>query len=242
MMKKQNVACLLLSLLIVVAFAAPSFAQPAAGEEGFVSLFDGKTLEGWKAYMEDPIENAWSVEDGTLVLKGGSPKGSYANLMTEGQYDDFDLRWEWKIEPGANSGLMFHVQEGPKQPYLTGPEYQILDNEGFRGGDGQAVTEKEYTASHYAVEPALEDATKPVGEWNSSRILVEGNRVTYWLNDVKTAEYEMHSDQWKEQIAAAKFGKWKLYGTTGAGHIALQDHGHGAAFRNLRIKDISKKG
>ena len=207
-------------------------------EDGFISLFDGKSLDGWKAYMEDPIENAWTVQDGNLVLKCCSPKGNYANIMTEAEFDDFDLRWEWKIEAGANSGLMFHVEEGPKQPYLTGPEYQILDNEGFRGGNGKPVPPNEYTASHYAIEPAYQEVMKPLGEWNSSRIQVQGNAVTYWLNDVKTAEYEMHSEKWNEQIAAAKFGKWQLFGTTGSGHIALQDHGHGATFRNIRIKEL----
>ena len=209
-------------------------------EEGFASLFDGKSLNGWKAYMNDPVEKAWSVQDGVMALKGGSPKGSYANIMTEAEFDDFDLRWEWKLESGSNSGLMFHVKEGPKMPYLTGPEYQMLDNLGFRGGDGKPVPPNEYTASHYAIEPAYQEVTKPIGEWNSSRILVVGNIVQYWLNGIKTADYEMHSEKWNQQIAAAKFGKWKQFGTTGSGHIALQDHGHGAWIRNIRIKELSK--
>ncbi|MCZ6674081.1 MAG: DUF1080 domain-containing protein [Verrucomicrobia bacterium] len=208
--------------------------------EGFVLLFDGQSLQGWRAYMEDPMEAAWSVQDGALVLKGGSEKGSYANIVTTGEYDDFDLRFEWKIEPGSNTGLMFHVKEGPKMPYLTGPEYQLLDDEGFRGGDGKPVPPEEYTASHYAIEAAYQEVTKPVGEWNTSRILVVGNVVQYWLNEVKTADYEMHSEKWNKQVADAKFGNWKTFGTTETGHLALQDHGHGAWFRNIKIKELSK--
>ena len=164
-----------LSLLLVAGCTQKSDTDSSAGtEEGFVSLFDGKTLAGWKAYMENPIEKAWSVQDGAMVLKGGSAKEDYANIMTIAEYDDFDLRWDWKIEDGSNSGLMFHVKEGPKQPYLTGPEYQMLDNEGFRGGNGDPVPPNEYTASHYAIEAAYEEVTKPIGEWNSSRIVVQG--------------------------------------------------------------------
>ena len=233
---------LLVSTLVLLANVGcsekPNSLSPLEVSDGFELLFNGDNLDGWRAYMSDPIEDAWSVEDGMMVLKSGSPKGSHANIMTVQEFDDFELRWDWKIEPGANTGLMFHVKEGPKMPYLTGPEYQILDNEGFRSGKGEPVPPKEHTASHYAIEPAFEDATKPIGEWNKSRILVEGDSVTYWLNGTKTAGYEMHSKKWNSQVASAKFGKWNLYGTTGEGHIVLQDHGHGAWFRNIRIKKL----
>ncbi|MCB1124177.1 MAG: DUF1080 domain-containing protein [Verrucomicrobiae bacterium] len=212
----------------------------SANEAGFVSLFDGKSLAGWRGYMEDPAMEVWSVQDGVIVSKSASEKRDHANLMTVAEFDDFDLRWEWKIEEGANSGVIFHVKEGPDKPYKTGPEYQILDNQGFRSGKGEPVSAQEYTAGHYAIEAPLQDATKPIGEWNSSRILVVGNSVTYWLNGVKTAEYEMHSDKWNKQVAGAKFAKWPEYGMTGSGHIVLQDHGHAAAFRTIRIKDLSK--
>jgi hypothetical protein len=241
-MFKTNLSISSLCLVLLAGCTQNSITESTVEKEaGFAALFDGKSLTGWKAYMDDPIENAWSVQDGAMVLKGGSPKDSYANIMTLAEFDDFDLRWDWKIEEGSNSGLMFHVKEGPVQPYLTGPEYQMLDNLGFRNAKGEPVSPAEHTASHYAIEPVLSEATRPIGEWNSSRILVQGNSVTYWLNGVKTAEYEMHSEKWNEQVANAKFGKWKLYGTTGSGHIALQDHGHGATFKNIRIRDLSKQ-
>ena len=210
-------------------------AEPYKGAD-WTPLFDGMSLEGWRGYMGANITDAWSVVDGALVLRGGSERDHYVNIITERQFKDFDLRFEWKIEPGSNSGLMYHVKEGPKMPYLTGPEYQILDNEGFRGSKGQPVTKEEYTGSHYAIEAPRADVMKPIGEWNSSRILAVGNQVQYFLNGVLTAEFVMHSPEWDAQVAAAKFAKWKDFGTTDSGHIALQDHGHGAWFRNIRIK------
>ena len=210
----------------------------AEAESGWELLFDGTSLTGWRGYMGANMAEAWSVVDGAMVLKGGSSKDSYANIITERQFKDFDLRFEWKIEPGSNSGVIFHVQEGPKMPYLTGPEYQVLDNEGFRGGTGNPVSREEYTGSHYAIEAPLVDVMKPVGEWNQSRILVVGNKVEYWLNGALTAAYEMHSPAWNAQIAAAKFAKWERFGTTTEGHFALQDHGHGAYYRNIKVKSL----
>ena len=134
--------------------------------------------------------------------------------------------------------MIFHIGEGPKQPYLTGPEYQVLDNLGFRSGKGLPVGPAEHSASHYAIEPAVIDETKPIGEWNEGRIVVKGNHVEYWLNGVKTTEYEMHSPKWNEQVANSKFSKWKDYATLGKRHIGLQDHGHRVWFRNLKIKEL----
>lgn len=206
--------------------------------DGWVALFDGKSLDGWRGYNGVDMEGVWVVEDGILHLVG-RPKGSpHVNIITEARYDDFDLRFDWKVEAGTNSGVMFHVGEGPKQPYLTGPEYQVLDNFGFRSGKGLPVGPVEHSASHYGIEAAVSDETKPIGEWNKGRIVVMGNHVEYWLNGVKTTEYEMHSPEWKEQVANAKFSKWKDYAALGEGHIGLQDHGHRVWFRNLKIKEL----
>ena len=213
--------------------------QVSNSSEEWVSLFDGKTLNGWRGYNGVSIEGVWVVEEGGVLHLVGRPKKSpHVNIITEARYDDFDLHFEWKVEEGTNSGVMFHVGEGPKQPYLTGPEYQVLDNFGFRSGKGEPVGPKEHTASNYAIEAAASDETKPIGEWNESSIVVQGNHVEYWLNGVKTMEYEMHSEKWNEQIANAKFSKWKDFATLGEGHIGLQDHGHRVWFRNLKIKEL----
>ena len=209
-----------------------------ASRGGWISLFDGKSLTGWRGYNGIDIQGAWNAVDGVLYFDGKKEGRPQINIITEKQFDDFDFQFDWKIEQGTNSGVMFHVAEGPAKPYHTGPEYQILDDLGFRSGKGEPVTPPNYTGSHYAVEPPFENATKPIGEWNTSRILVDGNHVEYWLNGVKTAEYDMHSPKWNEEIANAKFNNWELYATTGKGHISLQDHGHRVWFRNLKIKEL----
>tara|TARA_R110000850_G_scaffold42454_25_gene108972 strand:+ start:2204 stop:2899 length:696 start_codon:yes stop_codon:yes gene_type:complete len=226
------------SLLLALSLSLTGLSYADESADGWISLFDGKTLDGWKGYNDAEFEGVWVVQDGILHLAGAPEGEPYVNIITEAVYDDFDLRFEWKVEAGTNSGVMFHVGEGPKQPYLTGPEYQVLDNEGFRNGKGEPVTEAEKTGSHYGVEPATSDETKPIGEWNESRIVVKGNHVEYWTNGVKTSEYEMHSEKWNEQIASAKFSKWRDYATLGKGHIGLQDHGHHVWFRNLKIKEL----
>ena len=228
------------TFLNIILFSTLACTCSAADSDGgWISLFDGKSLKGWRGYNGVKIAGAWKVDpEGSLHLTG-RPKGSpHINIMTDAQYDDFDLRFEWKVEAGTNSGVMFRVGEGPNHPYLTGPEYQILDNKGFRTRKGTAVGPAEQTAGHYGVEPAPSDETKPIGEWNEGRIVAKGNHIEYWLNGVKTATYEINSPKWKKQIAQAKFSKWKDYATLKKGHITLQDHGHRVWFRNLKIKEL----
>lgn len=234
-MKKQLAYFSLAGLLLT---GACSNAPESSSPDGWVDLFDGKTLDGWRGYNGVDIENIWVVEDGTLHLVGREKGSPHVNVITENRYDDFDLRFAWKVEEGTNSGVMFHVGEGPKHPYLTGPEYQVLDNLGFRTGKGLPVTPAEWTAGHYAIEKPLADVTKPIGLWNESRIVVQGNQVEYFLNGTKTAEYEMHSEKWNAQIEASKFKKWEDFATLGEGHIGLQDHGHRVWFRDLKIKEL----
>jgi hypothetical protein len=243
-MKPFSLFTLLSVLIIVSAYSDTPQKETASGaseesQEGWVSLFNGKNLDGWRGYNGDDIKGVWTVEDGGVLHLADRPEDSpYVNIITEGEYGDFELRFDWKVEEGTNSGVMFRVGEGPKQPYLTGPEYQVLDNLGFRNGKGLAVGPTEHSASHYSIEAASSDETKPIGEWNEGRIVVQGNHVEYWLNGVKTAEYEMHSPEWKEQVANSKFSNWKDYASLEKGHIGLQDHGHRVWFRNLKIKEL----
>ncbi len=238
---KTNTTSLILLPLLFLAACSDSSQSGSDGSDlsdGWIALFDGKSTSGWRGYNGIEMDGAWVVEDGALHLvhrEKGSPQVS---IITEGQYADFDLRFEWKVEAGTNSGVMFRVGEGPAKPHLTGPEYQVLDNLGFRNGKGLPVTPREYTATHYAVEVATSDETKPIGEWNSSRIVAKGNHVEYWLNDVMTASYEINSPKWKDQVANSKFNSWEHYATLSKGHISLQDHGHRVWFRNLKIKEL----
>lgn len=236
----KSLQLLIISLILVAGtiLNAANTLTEKQSSQGWVLLFDGKSLDGWRGYNGADVSEAWVVKNGTLQLVA-RPKGSpHANIITEKKYDDFDLRFDFKMEKGTNSGVMFNVGEGPKQPYLTGPEYQILDNLGFRTNKGEPVTAEQYTASNYAIEPARVEVLKPVGEWNRGRIVVRGNKVTYYLNGKKTMEYVMHSTKWKKQIAESKFSKWKDFCTLDNGHISLQDHGTRVWYRNVKIKEL----
>lgn len=231
-------ALLLLSGCSKTNHEAKAAASSDETSDGWVSLFDGKSLQGWRGYNGVDIAGAWIAEDGVLHLTARTKDSPHVNIITEAIYDDFDMRFDWKVEAGTNSGVIFHVGEGPKEPYLTGPEYQVLDNFGFRSSKGLPVGPAEHSASNYAIEPAVSDETKPIGEWNEGRILVKGDHVEYWLNGVKTTEYEMHSPKWNEQVANSKYKNWKDFSTLPEGHIGLQDHGHQVWFRNLKIKKL----
>ena len=237
MIKKHIYLSLLLLPFCISCSESPN-AENQADSSEWISLFDGNSLAGWRGYNGIDIQGAWTAKDGILQLGPKSENRPQVNIITEAEYDNFDLRFEWKVEAGSNSGVMFHIGEGPAKPYHTGPEYQVLDNFGFRSGKGLPVGPKEHTASHYAIEAAVSDETKPIGEWNSSRIVVKGDLVEYWLNDVKTAEYIMHSPEWNEQVAISKFKNWEHYASKGKGHIGLQDHGHRVWFRSLKIKEL----
>ncbi|MDX9880987.1 MAG: DUF1080 domain-containing protein [Prolixibacteraceae bacterium] len=208
-------------------------------QEGWQLLFDGQTLNGWKNYNAPGIAG-WSVEEGCLVAAGtGADMTGY--IITEKQFDNFELAWDWKIAPEGNSGLMYHVIESEKfkTPYLTGPEYQMLDDVGFP----QKVEDWQLTGADYAMYVA--DTTKkklsPVGEWNTSRIVFDNGHVEHWLNGEKIVEFEAWTEEW---FALKNSGKWNMapeYGLSETGHISLQDHGSKAWFRNMKIKELPKK-
>lgn len=202
---------------------------------GWKLLFDGKTLNGWRTYQNKNAAS-WEAQDGVLHCKGSTTDKSdlRADLITADQFDNFDLSIDWKISPQGNSGILYRVTEGEKTSYLTGPEYQIIDDLNFP----QKLEDWQKTGANYAMDPAPEARPNPVGEWNNTRILVNKNHVEHWLNGKKIVEYEINSDAWKQHKAT---GKWKdapNYGTATKGHIALQDHGSEAWFRNIKIRQL----
>jgi hypothetical protein len=226
-------AAALLGLLALggrAADATPNTLTAKEKADGWKLLFDGKTADGWHAYRGKDVPSAWKVIDGALVVSPKNGKGG--DIVTDDQYENFDLKFEWKVTEGANSGVMYRVSEKEDAPYLTGPEYQILDNK--RHPDGRKL--KTSAASCYDVYAPSEDATKPVGEWNRGRIVVNGNHVEHWLNGKKVVEYDFGSDDWNQHVAAGKFKDTKSFGKEKKGHIDLQFHGDEVAYRNIKIK------
>jgi hypothetical protein len=194
---------------------------------GWKLLFDGKTIDYWRGYKQPGVPADWAVQDGAIVRVGDGP-----DLISAEEYASFDFRFDWQVSVGANSGVMFRVTEAEDETYMTGPEYQILDNAGHPDGKSPLTA----AGSCYALYAPPKDVTRPVGAWNEGRLVVMGNRVEHWLNGEKTANYEIGSAEWNAKVAASKFKDWAGFGKSARGHLALQQHGFKVAFRNLKIK------
>jgi hypothetical protein len=211
-------------------------ASPAKSESGFVILTGQDSSKHWLGYGLDKAKDTWPANwesvDNTLHCKGGG-----VDLKTAEQYGDFDLRFEWKVSPGANSGVMYRVSQETDPAYFTGPEYQIVDNVGHPDGK----TPKTSAASLYDLYAPNKDLTKPVGDWNDARIVISHSHVEHYLNGKRVVAYELGSAEWKKRVAASKFAEWKKFGTNRRGHVVLQDHGDQVWYRNVRIKSLDSE-
>lgn len=212
-----------------------SHAEKAAGWE---LLFDGQSLKGWHSYGKDHAGNAWKVEDGAFMLdKSQGKKLEGGDLTTDKEYKNFDLKLEWKISKNGNSGVIFLVNEDTtlyKDSYETGPEMQVLDNDGHP--DGKYV--KHRAGDLYDLISASKEMAKPVGEWNQAEIKVKNGKLDFFLNGENVVSTTMWDDNWKQLVAGSKFKAWPAFGTFQQGKICLQDHGNTVWYRNIKIKKL----
>lgn len=199
----------------------------------WITLFDGETMNGWRTY-QNKENDSWDVQDGALHCKPFDVAKKRADLISNDQYENFELVLEWKIAPQGNSGIIYRVSETYKDPYLTGPEFQILDDLNYPG----ETLEIRMTGANYDMHTPGPKNLKPVGEWNEAKIIVNGTHVEHWLNGDKVVEYELHSEDWKTRKAASKWKDVEGYGMVSKGHIDLQDHGDEVWYRNIRIKNL----
>lgn len=202
-------------------------------DEGWELLFDGKSMDKWRAYKKDAVQG-WAIEEhGMKAL--GLPHGQGGDIITKDEYSDFDLRLEFKIGERSNSGIFFRVHEAEQYGtvYMTGPEYQLLDDVGFPQSGPLHDT-----GANYDVHPPEKAQVKTLDEWNTVRILVKGNHVEHYLNGRKVVEYELYSDEWLELKNKSKWKNVEGYAKYKTGHIALQDHGGTCNFRNIKIKRL----
>ncbi|SDR65402.1 3-keto-disaccharide hydrolase [Christiangramia echinicola] len=203
-------------------------------------LFSGEDLEGWQTYNRDSISSQWKVEDDAISFapaKGDKRIKEY--LMTKDKYENFELQIEWKISEGGNSGILYGVQEMDKydEPYYTGPEIQILDNQ--KHPDAKNGLNRTAGAL-YDMVPPNKDVTKSAGEWNKEVIHIDHKENIGWvkLNGVKVTEFPVNGEKWKNMVQNSKFSQWEDFGTSSKGYIALQDHDDKVWFRNIKIKEL----
>jgi Domain of Unknown Function (DUF1080) len=222
--------------LALIAWGAPDLTcgQTATGGSGWVPLFDGKSLDGWRGYKRpDASSTRWKVDGGMVCTAAGdgSDTRGALDLITSATYDQFELALDWRISQGGNSGVKYFVLED--RDAAIGHEYQIIDDE--RHKDAQ-VGPKRQTAALYDVLPAADRPLKPAGQWNESRIVVRGPTIEHWLNGKKVLQYELASEPLKQAIAQSKFKDVARFGTHQKGHILLQDHGDAVCYRNVKIR------
>lgn len=218
--------------------------------DGKITLFDGKTFNGWRGYDRTDVPTAWEVVNGAIHIKGSGAGEAGAkdggDLIFAHKFKNFELEFEWKVAKGSNSGVFYMIQEVEGQPaYISAPEYQVLDNvnhpDAKLGKDGNRQS-----ASLYDMIPAKPQNSKPFGEWNKGKIMCYKGTVVHYQNDESVVEYHLWTPQWKEMLDASKFSKekWPLAyelllncgGDNKEGFIGFQDHGDDVWYRNVTIK------
>ncbi|MBC7744524.1 MAG: DUF1080 domain-containing protein [Flavobacterium sp.] len=201
------------------------------------NLFDGKSLNGWHAFNKSGEIKNWTIQDGALVCLGAAVGDSGGDIVTDAEYENFEFSWDWKIDKGGNSGVMYHVVESSKYkaPWETGPEYQMIDDDGYQ----DKLEDWQKTGVDYAMN-ITNDKKKvsPVGEWNSSKIVYNNGHVEHWLNGEKIVEFQAGDEKWLKNKTEGKWKDYPDYGSAKKGHVALQDHGNKAYFKNIQIKEL----
>ena len=222
---------------------SPNALSQAEKAAGWKLLFDGKTWNGWRGFRREKVSvEGWAIEDGAIKHVAGQGEQSQqgGDLITVGQYDNFELQLEWRISPGGNSGIKYLVaEEMVKSGYSgLGFEMQVLDDD--RHPDAKMGKGGNRTASAlYDLIAPKDKMLHPVGEWNQVRLIIRGNRVEHWLNGKKVVEFELASPQLKSLIAESKYKNIAGFGEVRKGHILLQDHGNEVWFRNIKLRELN---
>lgn len=208
---------------------------------GWQLLFDGKSTNGWHKYGNQTIGKAWKVTDGNLYLDAASKKdwqtAEGGDIVTAEEFENFHLKLDWKISPNGNSGIIFFVHEDSakfKNTYNTGPEMQVLDNNGHP--DAKII--KHRAGDLYDLISVSKETVKPVGEWNTAEIKSDNGDLRFFLNGEQVVNTTMWNDAWRTMIAGSKFKSMPGFGTYKKGKIALQDHGDNVWYRNIKIRKL----
>jgi len=208
---------------------------------GWVSLFDGRTLNGWHSYGQSAPGQAWKAENGTIHLDAAGKKSYQTNgggdLVTDGEYQNYDLKLDWKISPNGNRGIIFNIKEDTtkyKESWFTGLEMQVLDNDGHPDGK----IPKHRAGNLYDLIAVSKETVKPIGEWNAVEIVNNRGKLDLYLNGEHVVDTRLDDDNWRNLVANSKFKDMPDFAKFQGGRIALQDHGNDVWFRNIRIKQL----
>lgn len=233
-----RMSLLLLTLGTTEAAIAENTLSDEEKQQGWQLLFNGEDLDQWRNFKKQEISSKWVVEDGTIKLTG---KGG-GDILTRKSFRNFDLRLEWKISEGGNSGIFILADEKGKYIYSHAPEIQILDNE--RHPDNKL--DSHLSGSLYDMIASHPSSHRAAGEWNQVRILFRDGFMQVWQNDVQTVNITLGSSTWNTLLKASKFGSglsslfsdFDGFGESRSGHIGLQDHSDPVAFKNIRILEL----
>jgi glucose/arabinose dehydrogenase len=229
-----------------IADTPPNTLSEAERRGGWRLLFDGRSTEGFRNYGTEGISPGWVVEDGALVRSGTGA----GDLVTTGEYGSFELQLDYRISPGGNSGVMFHVTEDSAKPWHSGPEVQIIDN--AKGKDAQHAGwlyqlyeplnpgwARRMEQAAGLNPPEIVDAARPAGDWNHLYLRVAPGSGEVCLNGVSYYHFRVGSKEWNERVAKSKFAAFPGFGKAEKGHVCLQDHGDEVAFRSIKIRELT---
>jgi hypothetical protein len=221
-------AVVISSTLIFAGCASPK----ADSNSKWIVLFDGTSTDAFRGYKRDSFpDKGWKVENGTLKT---IPGGDVVDLITKAQFSSFELELDWRISPGGNSGIIYHVSEDFPHSYNTGPEMQVLDDSKHHDGRNPKTS----AGALYALIAPTNKVLKPVGEWNHVRLVVRGTHVEHWLNGREVVQYELGSPELAALIADSKFKDMPRFAKEKIGYIALQNHHDEVWYRNIRIRRL----
>lgn len=228
-----TIVCLIAFLSVSAQSSPCNYLSENEKREGWKLLFNGKNLDGWKTFQGKEI-SGWKVIDGVLNNSGiGSDHGG--DIVTKEKFQNFELAIEWKIASKSNSGIFYHVNEKiGKAIYESGPEYQIIDDIGWP----DKLHNDQYSGADYGMYAPQNATVKEIGDWNQTRIIVNGTHVQHYLNGVKVVDYQLWDTDWMSQKENGKWKDFPYYGMARKGNIGLQDHGGLAQFRSIKIKVI----
>lgn len=237
MKKEFCLTVMLLSSVVLFSFYSDSGSKDNTlskkeKKAGWILLFDGKNTNGWKGY-QNREQDGWTVANGELFCKETGVK-KRADLITVEQYDNYELSIDWKIAPKHNSGIIYRCTEDNGASFESGPEYQLIDDIGYP----DKLYDKQLSGANYDMHAPSAKVSKPAGQYNNTRIIVNNAHVEHWLNGVKVVEYELWTPEWEKTKAGSKWKDLKQYGASKTGHIALQDHGGGVFFKNIKLRKM----